>query len=117
LAARRPFGHSSRARRKPMPVVGFLNLGSPSPNVLARFHQGLGDVGFVEGRNVAIEYRFADNEAGRLPEFAAELCAPSGGRHHAPGFQAILAAKPRPRRSRSSSPPAATRCRPAWSRA
>jgi putative ABC transport system substrate-binding protein len=56
-----------------MPTVGYLDLGSPELNVLAAFRKGLSETGFVEGRNVAIEYRFALNEYDRLPDLAADL--------------------------------------------
>jgi hypothetical protein len=46
---------------------------SDVPQLLAAFRQGLNDAGFVEGQNVAIEYRFAENRAERLPALAAEL--------------------------------------------
>ena len=56
-------------------MIGFLNIGSAdrfAPFVRA-FHQGLDDGGYVEGRNVAIEYRWADGQLARLPEMAADL--------------------------------------------
>src|SRR5262245_63871032 len=58
-----------------MPVVGFLNSASPDvfPDRLRAFHQGLKDTGFVEGENIAIAYRWAENQFDRLPELAAEL--------------------------------------------
>ena len=58
-----------------MPVIGFLHLGSPAPNVkrLAGFRKGLGDSGFVEGQNVAIDFRWAEGRGDRLAELAAEL--------------------------------------------
>jgi putative tryptophan/tyrosine transport system substrate-binding protein len=65
---------AARAQQR-VPVIGFLNSSSPDafgPNVAA-FRQGLGEMGFVEGQNVAIEYLFADNDARRLPELAADL--------------------------------------------
>src|SRR5262249_14180476 len=58
-----------------MPVVGFLRstaLDDSALLVLA-FRQGLSEVGFVEGRNVTIEYRWAENQLDRLPQLAAEL--------------------------------------------
>jgi putative ABC transport system substrate-binding protein len=58
-----------------MPVIGFLSSRSPdeSKNLLAAFHKGLGEAGFVEGTNVAVEYRWALGEYARLPALAAEL--------------------------------------------
>src|SRR5262245_12935582 len=60
-----------------MPVVGFLNSGSgdrePFTQFVHAFHQGLGETGYVEGRNFAVEYRWADGQYDRLPALATEL--------------------------------------------
>jgi putative tryptophan/tyrosine transport system substrate-binding protein len=66
---------AARAQQPTMPVVGYLYSGAPeaSVHVVTAFRRGLSETGFVEGRNVAVEYRWADNDAARLPELAADL--------------------------------------------
>src|SRR5438876_1083335 len=58
-----------------LPVIGFLHSGAPEPNAnrLAGFRKGLREAGFVEGQNVAIEFRWAEDRNDRLPELANEL--------------------------------------------
>jgi putative ABC transport system substrate-binding protein len=65
----------ARAQQPTMPVVGFLNSGSPAQfaHLVAAFSKVLNDAGFVEGRNVAVEYRWALGQYGRLSELAADL--------------------------------------------
>ena len=66
---------TASAQRPAMPVVGWLGVRSPeeSAYVLAAFHKGLNEAGYVEGKNVAIEYRWALLQYDRLPALAAEL--------------------------------------------
>jgi len=66
---------AARAQQPAMPVVGFLNAATSETYTarLRAFRQGLKESGFVEGENVAIEYRWAENQSDRLPALAVEL--------------------------------------------
>jgi ABC-type uncharacterized transport system substrate-binding protein len=66
---------AARAQQSAMPVIGFLHTGSPELNakLLDGFRKGLAQSGFVEGRNVAIEFRWAQGDEQRLPELATDL--------------------------------------------
>src|SRR6516165_1383352 len=61
--------------QQPMPVIGYLNFGSPESDAprLTGLRRGLSQTGYVEGRNLLIEYRWAGNQADRLPALAADL--------------------------------------------
>jgi len=81
---------AASAQQPAMPLIGFLGVASPTlwAHFLRAFHQGLGETGYVKGRNVAIEYRWALGENDRLPALAAELVRRQ---------VAVLAAPARPR--------------------
>jgi ABC-type uncharacterized transport system substrate-binding protein len=66
---------AARAQQPAIPVVGFLDISSAAENrrSITEFQHGLGEAGYVEGRNVAIEYRWAGGRYDRLPELAADL--------------------------------------------
>jgi putative ABC transport system substrate-binding protein len=86
---------AARAQQKTIPVVGYLSSNSPdSPaGEVAAFKAGLSDAGFVEGRGVTIDYRFAEGDYGRLPAFAAEFVTGHVNVIAASGLPAALAAK------------------------
>src|SRR5262245_7041849 len=66
---------TAHAQQPTLPVVGFLNSASANafPDRMRAFHQGLREIGYVEGQNVTMEYRFADGQNDRVPALAAEL--------------------------------------------
>ena len=66
---------AGNAQNPTVPVIGFLNSASPGPfgRLADAFRQGLREGGYIEGRQVTIEYRWADGQFARLPELAADL--------------------------------------------
>ena len=101
------------ARAQPTtPLIGFLHPGSPETDIsrLPAFRQGLGEAGFSEGRNVAIEFRWAHGDNSRLPELAADLVRRQVAVIvTAQALQQPSRRKRRPQPFQSSFPPAPTR--------
>lgn len=75
LAGAAAWPAAARAQKPGQPVIGFLHASSQreTGKRLDAFHKGLNETGFVDGQNITIEYRWADGDADRLPEMAAEL--------------------------------------------
>jgi putative ABC transport system substrate-binding protein len=85
---------AARAQQPALPVIGFLNsLGNNDrPNLRDAFRRGLGEAGFVPDSNIAIEYRYADNQVGRLSALAADLVNRRVAVIAAPGRRELMSA-------------------------
>jgi hypothetical protein len=118
---------AARAQQAAVPVIGFIGTELPEPYAdrLRAFQQGLKETGFVEGKNIAVEYRWAQGQHDRLPELAAELGTPTGRRNRRNWWRTYAtggeptpqSAEAAPERSLSCSPLPATPLERAWSRA
>src|SRR5215471_14139130 len=66
---------AARAQQPSIPIVGYVHSDSPQTvaGLLAAFREGLSETGYVESQNVAIEYRWAENDLSRIPELVADL--------------------------------------------
>src|SRR5262245_56401530 len=76
---------TARARQPTIPIVGYVHSDSPQTvaGLLAAFREGLSETGYIEGQNVAIEYRWAENDLSRIPELVADLVRRRGCHRHA----------------------------------
>jgi putative tryptophan/tyrosine transport system substrate-binding protein len=86
----------ARAQQRAVPLIGYLSAASPEPSAqtVAAFRKGLSEMGYVEGQNIAVEYRWASSDIARLPELATDLISRRVALIVAPGsVQAALAAK------------------------
>jgi len=86
---------AARAEQAALPVIGYLNFGSPESDTarVTGLRRGLNQTGYVEGRNLVIEYRWAGNQADRLPDLAADLVQLRVAVIVSPGSLPALAAK------------------------
>ena len=108
---------AAQAQQPALPVVGFLGSGSPQSDAfrVAAIRQGLIESGYVDGRNVAFEYCWAEDHYERLPALAADLVRRGVAVIEPAASLRPLRPKPRPRLFLSSLPLAAIRLHLAWS--
>ena len=110
---------AARAQRPPATVIGYLSTGLADLDSLSgrAFRKGLSEAGFIEGRNLAIEYRFAENNFSQLPDLAADLVSTEwpSSRFRMAALRQPLRRKPPPPRFRSFSVPAETQSKWDWS--
>ena len=84
---------AARAQQAAMPVIGFLRAGTPPKSWVDTFHQGLRDRGYIDGKNVVVEFRFSDGSVDELPQLAEELVRLKADVILASAAHAALAAK------------------------
>jgi putative ABC transport system substrate-binding protein len=79
------------AQQSALPVIGYLQAGSPQGNetISAEFRKGLSEIGYVEGRNVAIDFRAANNQVDKLPELVADLVLRNHRRNRWPSVSEV----------------------------
>ena len=108
---------AARAQQPAVPVIGFLGSSSAQVTVksLEAFHKGLSETGHVEGRNVAIEFRWAEGQNDRLPAQSADLVRRQVDVIVATGGAPRLPPRLRPQKFQLSSPAAETRSHLVWS--
>ena len=102
LAGAAGYPHLVGAQQKAMPVIGYLHPGSPEGPALpslAGFRQGLSETSYVEGQNLAIEYRWAESHYDRLPALAADLVGRKVDLIAAVGNAAIAAIASKPKQA------------------
>jgi putative ABC transport system substrate-binding protein len=83
----------ARAQQRAVPVIGYLSVGSPSNSNVAAFRAGLAEIGYVEGRNFAFEFRWMEGQIDRAPALAADLVRRQVAIIIAEGFGVARAAK------------------------